>query len=63
MQIPALCQECRDVERLSSRKHSSGIQMHLLEEDLDMEGRGASLLEVGGAGVDEGQGWQRKNGK
>lgn len=38
--------------------------MHLLEEDLDMEGRGASLLEDGGAGcVDEGQGWQRKNGE
>lgn len=50
MQIPALYQECRDAERLSSRKHSSGIQMHLLEEDLEMEGSRASLLEDGEAG-------------
>lgn len=49
MQIPALYQECRDAERLSSRKHSSGIQMHLLE-DLEMEGSRASLLEDGGRG-------------
>lgn len=54
MQIPASYQECRDVERLSSRKHSSGIQMHPLEEDLEMEGSGASLLEDGGGGVGAG---------
>lgn len=48
MQIPASYQECRDVERLSSRKHSSGIQTHLLEEDVEMEGSGAILLEGGG---------------
>lgn len=50
MQIPALYQECRDVERLPSRKHSSGIQTHLLEEDLEMEGSRASLPEDGGRG-------------
>lgn len=62
MQIPASYQECRDVERLSSRKHSSGIQMHPLEEDLEMEGSGASLLEDGGKGV--GSGWTKvKDGK
>lgn len=37
--------------------------MHPLEEDLEMEGSGASLLEDGGggrgSGVNEGQGWQR----
>lgn len=62
MQIPASYQECGYVERLSSRKHSSKIQMHLLEEDLEMKGSGeASLLEDGEVrGVDKGPGWQRK---
>lgn len=55
MQIPASYQECRDVERLSSRKHSSGIQMHPLEEDLEMEGSGASLLEDGGGAWERGE--------
>lgn len=45
--IPDSYQECRDVERWPSRKHSFETQMHLLEEDLEMERSGVSLLEWG----------------
>lgn len=41
-----------------SRKHSSETQMHLLEEDSEMEGSRASLLEWG-----EGRGTRGENSK
>lgn len=58
VQIPDSHQECRDVERWPSRKHSSETQMHLLEEDSEMEGSRASLLEWG-----EGGGMRVENSK
>lgn len=60
MQSPASYQERRDVERWPSKTHSSETQMHLLEEDLEMEGSGASLL--GQVGV-ESQGLRMAKGK